>query len=438
MDETTTESTETTTGSRQVSRRWWGRAVLLGGGAAGVAALASEPAAAAPPTASWKLGGNNGVSNDGSNFLGLLNKGPLIFKTSPTAGNPAEVARFTPNGYFAVKGNTGIGASVSPTVRLTVANDVVGPAVQVTAPNSISSALGAFAIDAVGTQAVQGSGEYMGVVGNSLNYAVFGYTTPDTGGIGSYGRGAIGVKGRSYTGQAVLGDTDSGVGVKGESYSNGGTVKAVYGQAFGADANGVVGEASNGASAYGVWGISTTGYAGVFSGKALVTGALSKGGGSFKIDHPLDPQNKYLYHSFVESPDMMNVYNGNVRTDRHGKATVTLPDYFMALNKDFRYQLTVVGTFAQAIVGKEIVDGEFEIHTDKPGVKVSWQVTGIRQDAWANANRIPVSEDKTAQERGKLLHPEAFGKTAAVSVLHDRLAALTPRPAREPEPMPAR
>jgi hypothetical protein len=43
---------------------------------------------------------------------------------------------------------------------------------------------------------------------------------------------------------------------------------------------------------------------------------------------------------------MMNVYNGNVVTDKRGMATVVLPDYFKALNRDFRYQLTVVGQFA--------------------------------------------------------------------------------------------
>jgi hypothetical protein len=41
------------------------------------------------------------------------------------------------------------------------------------------------------------------------------------------------------------------------------------------------------------------------------------------------------------------------------------------LNRDFRYQLTVIGTFAQAIVVTEIANGSFSIKTDKPNVKVS-------------------------------------------------------------------
>ena len=144
------------------------------------------------------------------------------------------------------------------------------------------------------------------------------------------------------------------------------------------------------------------------SGNLNVTGNLSKGGGSFKIDHPLDPANKTLSHSFVESPDMMNVYNGNITTDARGLAVVTLPDYFEALNRDFRYQLTVIGQFAQAIVLEEIEGNRFTIKTNKPRVKVSWQVTGVRRDAYANTHRIPTEELKPEAERGTYLHPDAF------------------------------
>jgi hypothetical protein len=144
------------------------------------------------------------------------------------------------------------------------------------------------------------------------------------------------------------------------------------------------------------------------SGNVKITGNLSKGGGSFKIDHPLDPLNKFLYHSFVESPDMMNVYNGNVITDRQGRAVVVLPEYFQALNRDFRYQLTVIGQFAQAIVARKIANNRFVIRTSKPSVEVSWQVTGIRQDPYANVHRIPVEEEKQGSERGTYLHPDAY------------------------------
>jgi hypothetical protein len=127
------------------------------------------------------------------------------------------------------------------------------------------------------------------------------------------------------------------------------------------------------------------------------------------IDHPADPANKYLYHSFVESPDMMNIYNGNAVTDSSGAVTVTMPDWFDALNRDFRYQLTTLGQPAQVWVASKIANHSFIIKTDKPNVEVSWQVTGIRQDAWANAHRIPLEVDKAPADQGHYMHPELFG-----------------------------
>jgi hypothetical protein len=141
-------------------------------------------------------------------------------------------------------------------------------------------------------------------------------------------------------------------------------------------------------------------------GDLNVVGNFSSGNKYFKIDDPLKPTSKYLYHSAVESPDMMNVYNGSITTDKHGMATVTLPDYFEALNKDFRYQLTAIGTLAQATVAKKIENNHFAIRTSKPGVEVSWQVTGIRHDAYANAHRLQVEEQKPPREQGHYLHPE--------------------------------
>ena len=132
---------------------------------------------------------------------------------------------------------------------------------------------------------------------------------------------------------------------------------------------------------------------------------------AFKIDHPLDPQNKFLMHSCVESPDMKNIYDGVVVTDESGFATVELPEYFEALNKDFRYQLTVIGQFAQAIIAEKVHDNRFVIQTDKPNVEVSWQITGIRHDPFAEQNRIEVEVEKTDEESGKYLFPEAYNQS---------------------------
>ncbi|HEV8485344.1 MAG TPA: hypothetical protein VGV87_17510, partial [Blastocatellia bacterium] len=207
-----------------------------------------------------------------------------------------------------------------------------------------------------------------------------------------------------------------GVGVLasgGASNFGGAGVKGVGGTGNGAGNRGGSGiEAFGGQGAGGA----AVGLAGKFNGDVQVTGNLSKGGGAFKIDHPLDPENKYLYHSFVESPDMKNIYDGNVLTDSSGEAVVVLPDYFEALNHDFRYQLTVIGTFAQAIIADKIQDNHFRIKTNAPNVEVSWQVTGIRHDAFANKHRIQVEEEKPKVERGYYLHPEAFGQPEEKSI----------------------
>ncbi len=145
------------------------------------------------------------------------------------------------------------------------------------------------------------------------------------------------------------------------------------------------------------------------NGNVNVVNTLSKGGGAFRIDHPLDPENKILQHSFVESPDMMNVYNGIAILDSKGEAVVELPSYFEALNRDFRYQLTCLGQFAPVFIKSKISGNLFSISGGKPGMEVSWQVTGIRHDKWADANRIQVEIKKDPRENGKYIHPEPFG-----------------------------
>lgn len=148
-------------------------------------------------------------------------------------------------------------------------------------------------------------------------------------------------------------------------------------------------------------------------GRFHAAGTLSAGSKQFTIDHPLDPENKILNHACVESSDMLNLYNGIVITDIEGRAEITLPDWFESLNRDVRYQLTTVGQYAQSMVEREMEGNRFWIRTDKPAVKVSWQVTGIRKDRFAVARPCIVEEDKAPEQRGKYLHPEVFGKPSS-------------------------
>jgi len=251
-----------------------------------------------------------------------------------------------------------------------------------------TSSAGFLATQRGGVEGISSSTGALGVLGaiTEGEYGVYGSATRGV-------DGSAGVKG--------VNQGAKGVGVWGEHAGDG---WGVFGGS--AASHAVHGSTTTGVGIYGVaWG---TGHAGYFQGKVHVNGTLSKSSGSFTIDHPLDPEHKYLSHSFVESPDMMNIYNGNVITDEEGRAEVVLPAYFEALNRDFRYQLTVIGRFAQAIVEEEIIENRFVIRTNLAGVKVSWQVTGIRKDPYAQAHRITVEEDKPEGERGRYLHPELY------------------------------
>ena len=139
----------------------------------------------------------------------------------------------------------------------------------------------------------------------------------------------------------------------------------------------------------------------------------------FLIDHPLDPANKTLMHSVVESPDVKNIYDGVVTTDKSGDAVVQLPDYFEALNRDYRYQLTCLGQFAQAIVSKKVANNQFQIQTDEPNVEVSWQITGIRQDAYVKAHPFEPEKIKSEADRGKYLYPREAGVDPKLEIGYD-------------------
>jgi hypothetical protein len=140
--------------------------------------------------------------------------------------------------------------------------------------------------------------------------------------------------------------------------------------------------------------------AGYFDGDVNVTGTLLRSGGATRIDHPLDPEERWLTHAGVESPDRKSVYDGTVVLDARGEATVALPSYVRALNSDFRYQLTCIGGHAPVYVASEVRNGRFKIAGGKAGLKVSWQVTGVRRDDYARAHPVEVETAKTGDERG--------------------------------------
>lgn len=268
-----------------------------------------------------------------------------------------------------------------------------------------------------GTVGVTGKGQTSGVVGESdLGTGVFGVSnaTSGSGVRGASFVGGTGVSGRSDSGTGVAGfagskgtgiavlASNSGVGLGIEARSRTGTGLIAH--------SGAVALMTNNDSVGNAVVLSSTQWAGLFQGNVLVTGNLVKPGGGFLIDHPEDPANRYLQHSFVESPERKNVYDGIAVLDKKGEAQVKLPKWFAVLNRDFRYQLTCLGQHAPVYIAQEIEGSRFRIAGGPPGLKVSWQVTGIRQDPWAKANPLSAEQEKPAAERGSFLDPALYGQ----------------------------
>ena len=288
-----------------------------------------------------------------------------------------------------------------------------------------------------------------GVNGESINALGVRGVSNASNGVQGFSNIRSGVAGQSNSGDGVFGFSDSHYGVNGHSNSGRGVYGkglsvgyGVYGESdtnFGVyGTSNVIGVGGRSDTGWGVYGRSDNGYAAFMQGKVRVTGYLYKDGGGFEIDHPLDPANKYLYHSFVESPDMKNIYDGVVALDEKGEAEIEFPDWFDALNKDFRYQLTPIGAPGPNLyIAEEIPDGvtnysnsssnsnnsRFKVAGGTPGMKVSWQMTGIRKDPWANANRIKVEEEKPDKERGYYTHPELYGQPEERGIGHMLLPA---------------
>jgi hypothetical protein len=236
--------------------------------------------------------------------------------------------------------------------------------------------------------------------------------------IGPGGQAAVSINGQN--GQVLVGQLKS----KGQVVAQSQTTYALWGVVGGGGIGLYTRHNDSGNEVY----LATSTSAAEFTGPVSIGGPLKKPGGAFKIDHPLDPPNRYLSHSFVESPDMKNVYDGVVVLDANGQAQIELPPWFEALNRDFRYQLTCVGGYAPVYIAEKIHNGHFTIAGGTPDLEVCWQVTGIRKDAWANAYRIPVEEDKPPMERGYYLHPELYGADEEKRIQNAHRHDLPPQP----------
>jgi hypothetical protein len=375
-------------------------------------------------------------------------------------------------GGFSVSGAAGIGAIVRGG-RSLVDNAAGGIGVEATGGFSgggdggvgVSAHGGNVAFGGTGGAGMFGGG------GNSIDSSagIGGVGVVGSGGNSQSGGGGIGVTASGGNGEtaaglglyAIGGFSNSGFGgdavhaFGGAGNNLGGAAVVATGGSFGGIGVKAIGGASNNPSFRGGPGIfaiggdaapgGERGVAGLFAGNVEINGDLNltgaagccnlnvQGTKNFKIDHPLDPENKYLLHASVESSEVLNVYSGNVVTDANGEATVTLPDWFETLNRDLRYQLTIIGTFAQAIVAREVRDNRFTIKTTAPSVKVSWQVTGVRSDRAMKKQPFKAEEDKPDRERGHYLQPELYGQPEERSVEWSRNPELMGRLRKQAE-----
>jgi hypothetical protein len=317
----------------------------------------------------------------------------------PVTGSDGTPSGFNPNSPFGVWGDSGQSGPFGGG-----GNGVVGS-------SAGSSGVAGFTLaDNPRAAGVYGAGPSVGIAG-----AVQGASSAPGDRVGVYGTASNGL---NMGGIGVAGISDTGVGVRGDSVSADGMV------GFSSTAAGVAGI---GAQNIGVFGVSNgTGvlglggaFGGYFIGDVHVSGSLSKAGGGFKIDHPLDPTNKYLQHSFVESPERKNIYDGIADCGPDSTVTVALPEWFESLNADFRYQLTPLGGPAPGLyIGAELKGNKFVIAGGSPGLRVSWQVTGVRRDAWATANLFKTEEEKSGKNRGRYLHPKEHGAAPEQGIEH--------------------
>jgi hypothetical protein len=292
---------------------------------------------------------------------------------------------------------------------------------------STSGIFGATGSTSAGDAAVYASSSSVaaGLVGISASGVGGNFTGGNN--VDGYGDGALGIM---VTGGSTTVDDDFG-GDAGDFYGGGASGDYGYGgsgiQAMGGYGNAVSGvggaftggTSANGKGGEGIYGQAPDntnnefiGIAAQFEGDVSIDGTLRADTKEFQIDHPLDPASKYLNHASIESSEMVNIYSGNVTTDELGIATVQLPSWFEALNSDFRYQLTTIGRDAHAWISQKVQNGKFMISTNATHVEVSWQITGVRQDAYAKAHPLVVEETKADGERGFYKHPDLYGQPA--------------------------
>jgi len=248
----------------------------------------------------------------------------------------------------------------------------------------------------------------VGVIGVGNNQSTYHTTSNGSGGAFTGYHGSFSYSTTSSNGTGVI-----GIGNDGSYYlmANG------SGGAFTGSLIGAAGWSTN-SGGYGIYGKAMGGGYGVFSSGNF--GA--SGTKSFVIDHPLDPENKILKHYSVESPEVLNMYRGNVILNDGGEAVIILPNYFWSININFSYILTAIGKAAPNIYIKNEIneDGEFTISGGETGQKISWVVYAERNDPYMKLtpNARDVVIDKTNLQKNKYISPELYNQPENKSIFY--------------------
>lgn len=367
---------------------------LIGGGTSGTLNLSLTNACSANQVLKWS-GSAWGCAN-------LSGSG-----TVTSVGMSAPSSEFTVTGSpITTSGTLGLNWTVAPTSAST-ANAIV----KRDSTGSFNSAAINASVSTDANLSTTIAGFQLGATKET--FGVFGFAASQFG-VGVFGRGvgfsAMSSKYAPVDGTGVWGDTSGsgGSGVYGSTDDG----NALYGinssatsytlQIYNDSLTGPLFFAANGRGK----GCSIDG-----AGNLRCSGSIAGGAHSLRIDHPLDPGHKYLQHAAIESSEVLNMYTGNAQLDADGEASVQFPAWFDAINTDFRYQLTAVGVPAPNLyVAKEIESGVFRIAGGTPGMKVSWQVTCIRSDAYMKAHPMVVEEEKSASDVLYYAHPELYGQ----------------------------
>ncbi len=383
----------------------------------------------------------------------------------------------TTNGTSALDVISTTGTSGTPSLAIIAQNSGVGGSIyseNTNTANAYNSIEGSTNSTNAYTSAVagyyDGTGQGVGVYGSVYNSAstgvagVMGVNNRTNGGYGLYGQGfnggvgetnygdgaglwgqnngatgnACGVTGDGYYGvwgQTANGQagtfgmnarTDGGWGVEGQGFY--GTIGlTVQGEGYG-----VYGENSSTGITYNNIGVAGLGWVGVWGETNDFTspgfGVYANGDfgctgtKAFMIDHPLDPENKYLKHFSVESPEVLNLYRGVVTLDANGNATIEMPDYFEAINTNYSYNLTAIGSSAPGLfIKEEISNGKFTVSGGNPNMKVSWTVYAQRNDEYTKQypNSTKVEIEKRDGNKGKYLIPELYNQPREKSISYN-------------------